>query len=210
MVGRNQWKEMTHGRHSIGGSGGKWIFQEQEHSGKDLSLWIWWTCEACSRTGRQSSRVCQNSSTVQFRNALKFALEECLSLEVLRQERGWKLLTLIRMFLHRPPGGGLIPKSKLLGRFEAFSRGVFNVLFMSSEDCDKKAAVSRRRRHRTGGLDLERRALRPKTLIQMGELSSARQARADLAKGDRRPDRPRDPIPEELTAFEPMAMVRSG
>ena len=27
-----------------------------------------------------------------FRNALKFALEECLSLEVLRQERGWKLL----------------------------------------------------------------------------------------------------------------------
>ena len=155
-----------------------------------------------------------------FRNALKFALEECLSLEVLRQERGWKLLTLIpRMLLHRPPGGGLIPKSKLLGRFEAFSRGEFNVLLMSSEDCDKKAAVSRRRRHRTGGLDLERRALRAETLIQMGELSSARQALegADLAKGDRRtlglltdvnrrPDRPRDPIPEELTAFEPMAM----
>ena len=81
------------------------------------------------------------------------------------------------------------------------------------------AAVSRRRRDRTGGLDLERRALRAETLIQMGELSSARQAleRADLAKGDRhtlglltdvnrRPDRPRDPLPEELTACEPMAM----
>ena len=78
-----------------------------------------------------------------FRNALKFALKECLSLEVSRQERGWKLLTLIpRMFLHRPPGGGLIP-SKLLGRFEAFSRGN-----LSSEACDEKAAVSRRRRHR--------------------------------------------------------------
>ena len=58
------------------------------------------------------------------------------------------------------------------------------------------------------------------TLIQMGELSSARQALegADLAKGDRRtlglladvnrrPDRPRDPIPEELTACERIAML---
>ena len=153
-----------------------------------------------------------------FRNALKFALEECLSLVVSRQERGWKLLTLIpRMLLHRPPGGELIPKSKLLGRFEAFSRGEFNVLLMSSEACDEKAAVSRRRCHRTGGLDLERRALRAETLIR--ELSSARQALegADLAKGDRRTlglltdvnrrlDRPRDPLPEELTAYEPIAM----
>ena len=53
----------------------------------------------------------------------------------------------------------------------------------------------------------------------MGELFSARHALegADLAKGDRRtlglltdvnrrPDRPRDPILEELTACEPMAM----
>ena len=53
----------------------------------------------------------------------------------------------------------------------------------------------------------------------MGELSSARQALegADLAKADRRtlelltdvnrrPDRPCDPLPEELTAYEPMAM----
>ena len=82
-----------------------------------------------------------------------------------------------------------------------------------------RTAVPRHRRHRTGGLDLERRALRAETLIQMGELSSARQALegADLAKGDRRtlglltdvnkrPDHPRDSIPEELTAYEPMAM----
>ena len=82
---------------------------------------------------------------------------------------------------------------------------------MSSEACDEKAAVSPRRRHRTG-VDLERRALRAETLIQMGELSSVRQALegADLAKGDRRtlglltdvnrrPDRLRDPLPE-LTA----------
>ena len=109
--------------------------------------------------------------------------------------------------------------SEIAGLFEAISRGEFNVLLMSSEACDEKAAVSHRRRHRTGGLDLERRDLRAETPIQMGELSSARQAleRADLAKGDRRtlglltdmnrrPDRLRDPLPEELTAYEPMAM----
>ena len=92
------------------------------------------------------------------------------------------------MLLHRSPGEGLIPKSKLLERFEAFSRGDFAVLLMSSDACDQKAAVSRRRRHRTGRPDLERRTLRAETLIQMGGLSSARQALegAELAKRDRR------------------------
>ena len=74
-----------------------------------------------------------------FRNALKFALEECFSLEVSRQERGWKLLTLIpRMLLHRPSGGGLIPKSKLLGWFEVFSRGEFNVLLSQAKLVTRK------------------------------------------------------------------------
>ena len=64
-----------------------------------------------------------------FKNALKMALEECLSSEQLRQERGWKLRMLLpRMLLHRPPGGGLLPKSRLVGRFEAFSRGEFVAL----------------------------------------------------------------------------------
>ena len=54
-----------------------------------------------------------------FRNALKLVLEEaswgnCRNDEV-RQERGWKLFMLLpRMLLHRPPGGGVIPHSKLV------------------------------------------------------------------------------------------------
>ena len=84
---------------------------------------------------------------------------------------------------------------------------------MSTETDDQKAAVPRRRRH-----NLERRALRAEILI-LCENSSARQALelAGKAKGDRctqglltdvnrGPDRPRDPLPEELTAQEPVAM----
>ena len=38
-------------------------------------------------------------------------------------KKGWKLfMVLPRMLLHRPPGGGLIPRSKLVARFEAFSK----------------------------------------------------------------------------------------
>ena len=84
-----------------------------------------------------------------FRNVLKIALEECLSPEILRQERGWKLLMLVpKMLLHRPPGGGLIPKSRLVQRFEVFSRGEFSSLFTLSEVCDTKAAISCHRHRR--------------------------------------------------------------
>ena len=55
--------------------------------------------------------------------------------EVIRQERGWKLMLLLpRMLLHRPPGGGLIAKDKLHQRFQSFVRG------------DDEAAIARRRR----------------------------------------------------------------
>ena len=47
-----------------------------------------------------------------FRNALKFALEEAIARDEVRQSRGWKLFMMLpRMLLHRPPGGGLISKS---------------------------------------------------------------------------------------------------
>ena len=67
-------------------------------------------------------------------------------MEVVRQERGWKLLMLLpRLLLHRPPGGGKIPKRKLVERFEKFSRGERTDMFLESVVCDEKAAVSRRR-----------------------------------------------------------------
>ena len=88
-----------------------------------------------------------------FRNALKFALEEAIAgppgREVARQERGWKFLMLFpRLLLHTPPGGGKIPKRKLVERFEKFSRGEWTDMFLESAVCDEKAAVSRRRSRR--------------------------------------------------------------
>ena len=57
-----------------------------------------------------------------FRNALKLAMEEAIRPGVLHQERGWKLFLLIpRLLLHRPPRGGLVPKSKLVQRFDDFA-----------------------------------------------------------------------------------------
>ena len=58
-----------------------------------------------------------------FRNALKMAMEEAIRPGVLHQERGWKLFLLIpRLLLHRPPRGGLVPKSKLVQRFDDFAK----------------------------------------------------------------------------------------
>ena len=83
-------------------------------------------------------------------------------------------------------------------------------------ECDEQAAVSRRRKRR-GGHDLERRATRAHNLVQVGELSSARQALegAEIAPGtkdtlskladiSKRPDRLRDPIPREVMEHAPI------
>ena len=158
----------------------------------------------------------------QFRNVLKQALEEATwgnyRQDEARQERGWKLFVLLpRMLLHRDPGGGLISKTKLRARFEAFSRGEWSQLLRASAQCDEKAAVGRRRRRRrTSGDDVEQRAMRAEMLIQLGELSSARQALegCEIALGTkqtlnalkderRRPALPRAPLPNDVLEFEP-------
>ena len=82
--------------------------------------------------------------------------------------------------------------------------------------CDAQAAQSRRRQRRRGADDVQQRAIRAETLVQVGELSHARQVLegADLAPGNlatldvlrdqsRRPALPREPLPEELTNFTP-------
>ena len=70
------------------------------------------------------------------------------------------------MLLHRGPRGGLISRDKLARRFEVFARGEWNELLSASRLCDEQATS-----RRAG--DEKKRAL---SLIQMGELSSARQA----------------------------------
>ena len=144
-----------------------------------------------------------------FRNALRVALAEVSggAGNPVQLERGWKLFLLLpRMLLHRPPRGGLISKSKMTERFDKFARGEWVQLIHASVQCDEQAAVIRRRKGRRGD-DLERRAL---NFVQVGELSSARQALegAEVAPGtedtlkelsdtSKRPDRLLDPIPQE-------------
>ena len=90
-----------------------------------------------------------------FRNALKLALEEaswgnCRDDEV-RQERSWKLFMLLpRMLLHRPPGGGVIPRSKLVALFEAFTRGEWIQLLTASASCNEKAASASEKGRKPG------------------------------------------------------------
>ena len=155
-----------------------------------------------------------------FRNAMKLALEEATwgnhRMDTVRQERGWKLFTLLpRMWLHRPPGGGLISKEKLVGRFQMFARGEWIPLLRASATRDEQAARARHRKCHCGD-DVERRVMRAERLVELGELSSARQALegAVLAPGDqttldklqderRRPQQPREPLPPDMITFHP-------
>ena len=122
-----------------------------------------------------------------FRNALRVALAEVSGAagNPVQLERGWKLFLLLpRMLLHQPPRGGLISKSKLTERFDKFAWGEWVQLIHASVQCDEQAAVIRRRKGRRGD-DLERRAIKALNFVQVGELSSARQAPegAEVAPG---------------------------
>ena len=146
-------------------------------------------------------------------------MEEAIRPGVLQQERGWKLFLLIpRLLLHRPPRGGLLPKSKLVQRFDDFARGDWEKLFQSSDECDEEAsrAHTRKRRRQKPEDDITRRAARALALVQMGELSAGRQALegADLALGNmetlrelrdpvRRPARIRQSLPPQVTDHMP-------
>ena len=152
---------------------------------------------------------------------MKLALEEATwgnhRMDAVRQERGWKLFMLLpRMLLHRPPGGGLISKEKLVSRFHMFVRGEWIPLLRASATCDEQATRARHRKCHRDGDDVERRITRAERLVELGELSSARQALegAAVAPGDqatldklqderRRPQQPREPLPPDMMTFEP-------
>ena len=115
----------------------------------------------------------------------RIALQEALSPDVARRERGWKLLMgAPRMFLSTPPSpssllppeGGFVCKEKLTLRFEKFTRGeLLDFIFESAAAAEEASTVSRRRGRRVRD-PLEQRAARALALVQVGELSSARQA----------------------------------
>ena len=125
-----------------------------------------------------------------------------------RSAAGWRLFMLLpRLLIFRPPRGGLVPKSQLSERFQAFSHG----------DCEGHVSVAlksrsrRRRRNQSAEQDLERRVARAESLVHLGELSAARLALEGdsvapdddvtlsvLRDPERRPPVLRDPIPEDI------------
>ena len=108
-------------------------------------------------------------------------------------------------------------KTMLRAQFDAFSHGESLQRLRASGQCDEKAAVGRRRRRRRRiAADVEQRATRAEMLIQLGELSSAREALegCEIAPGTtttldalkdqrRRPALPRAPLPHDVMDFEP-------
>ena len=157
-----------------------------------------------------------------FRSAIKVALQEILAgaqaNNDVRTTRGWKLLLLLpRMLLFRPARGGIVSRQKLEARLRSFEDGHWIELLSDSTVCAEKAHTQsvRRRRHQHHDDDAKR-ASRALSLVQVGELSAARQALegASMAPGtiatlrelthpDRRPPVPREEMSRVVAEAQP-------
>ena len=157
--------------------------------------------------------------------ALRVACQEILdgmeaNCEV-RTVRGWKLfLVLPRMMLFRPDRGGPVSRKKLEARVRQFQEGEWISLLRESVACAEAAHSSSVRRRRRSADEEAVRATRALSLVQMGELSAARQALegASLAPGNlatlgiltdptRRPPVPRSALSQEVRDTEPAEPV---
>ena len=150
---------------------------------------------------------------------MRLAMEEANQGNEQRRERGWKAFLLLpRLLFHKPPRGGHVHKGKLAQRFDDFFQGRWRTLLVASRKCAEEASViqQRKRRRQRPDDELKRRAERALVLVQMGELSSGRQALegASLAPGtrqtlealrdpNRRPPLPRDPLPQVIREHQP-------
>ena len=160
-----------------------------------------------------------------YKSAIRVALHEWEAGEVVQSEalksRAWKLFVLLpRMLLFKPPLGGLVAKSKMVERFKFFSDGRWEDLLLLSRDSAMAAVqVLGHRRRRVPPDPVEHRAERAHNLIQMGELSAARQALDGdpVAPGNhatllalrdpqRRPQAPRSPLAPELMVSNPQRL----
>ena len=88
-------------------------------------------------------------------------------------------------------------------------RGEWISFLRASATCDEQAAGGRNRKCHHDGDDVERRVTRAERLVELGEMSSARQALegAAVAPGDqeerRRPQQPREPLSPDMMTFQP-------
>ena len=123
-----------------------------------------------------------------IRSALRLALREITESQEdhARSTRGWKLLMLLpRMLLFRLPRGGNVSKQKLNQRFDDFARGRWASLLEASRSSVEAASTAqhrRRRRHGAQPNDVEKRSAKALMMVQMCELSSARQAPEQITR----------------------------
>ena len=113
-----------------------------------------------------------------FRASIRVSMQEILNgVEAhseVRAERGWKLFLLLpRMLLFRPARGGVVPRKKLEGRIRQFQEGDWISLLNNSANCAAQAKVAG---PGGGTVQTKPRAARAMSLVQVGELSAARQA----------------------------------
>ena len=174
--------------------------------------WIWALCSSLPAVVMKSPPKFLRGA---YRAAMRIALKEIIAGETLsdevRQTRGWKLFLLLpRMLLFRPPRGGLISRQRLFDRFTLFNQGAWIQLLIEGRECCEAAVnAGVRRRRRTMNDSIERKAERAQMLVMMGVVSSGRRALegAPLAPGNdatlaqlrRRPQEPREPLPQEIT-----------
>ena len=105
---------------------------------------------------------------------MRLAMDEANHSNVARSERGWRLFLLSpRLLLHRPPGGGHIPKSKLAHRFNDFVA----------------VAVHRKRMRECQAGD--------------GETGHTQETLDSFRDRRRRPPLPRGPIPRDTLEHQP-------
>ena len=178
--------------------------------------WIWMQCSS----GEQwSCRLCRSFCKVRIAARCDWPCKRRFTRTIIDVNGGGSCSFLLpRLLLFRPARGGNIHKGKLAQRFQDFSEGTWSELLrvstQSAEDASK--AQSRKRRHRIVEQEFDRRAARALSLVQMGELSSGRQALegASLAPGTRRtlealrdpirrPPVPRDPLPHRVVGHMP-------
>ena len=122
------------------------------------------------------------------------------------------------MLLFRPARGGLVPRKQLEARFKSFHDGRWIQLLNESAVSSEKSHIqsARRRRRAQDDDDEAKRAARALSLVQVGDLSAARQAlegtsmaprtsaklRA-LSDPERRPPVPREGLSREVQQAEP-------
>ena len=123
-----------------------------------------------------------------YQGAVRLAMQETLSQtrSEMSRVRAWKHFLLLPRILFRSGRGGLIPKNKLRERFASFADGQWIALLRQGQAAAEahKAGVLRRRHRQVDSV--EKRAERAHALVELGELSSARQALegATCAPGD--------------------------